>query len=112
MKGRPLGAAPIVSAASAPPGCEALAVQWVQVATLGVGIMLAAVARPLGSGPFPSVLLLHGSHGFAQEYVQLAQDLADGGLLAMAASWFQGGAGAGVCFITCHSRKCNRNNST
>ncbi|WP_089941247.1 dienelactone hydrolase family protein [Candidatus Entotheonella palauensis] len=100
MKGRPLGAAPVVSAASAPPGCEALVVQWVQVATPGMGIMLAAVGRPPGPGPFPSVLLLHGSHGFAQEYVQLAQDLADGGLLAMAASWFQGGAGAGVRFIT------------
>ncbi len=62
--------------------------------------MLAAVARPAGADPFPSVLLLHGSHGFAQEYVQLAQALAKGGLLAMAACWFQGGSGAGVRFIT------------
>jgi carboxymethylenebutenolidase len=62
--------------------------------------MLAAVARPSGAGPFPTVLLLHGSHGFAQEYVRLAQDLADGGLLAMAACWFQGGGGTGARFIT------------
>jgi len=92
--------APVVSVASPPPGTETLAVQWVQVAAPGVGIMLAAVARPAGAGPFPTVLLLHGSHGFAQEYVQLAQALAKGGLLAMAACWFQGGRGAGARFIT------------
>ena len=100
MQDSPLSVTPIVSAASAPLGCETLAVQWVQVAMPGVGIMLAAVARPSGVGPFPSILLLHGSHGFAQEYVQLAQDLANGEILAVAASWFQGGAGAGVRFVT------------
>src|SRR5262245_14651895 len=76
-----LGTSPIV--VGAPPGTEALAVQWVQVVVLGVGVMLATVAHPSGAGPFPTVLLLHGSHSFAQEYVRLAQDLADGGLLAM-----------------------------
>ncbi|ETX09321.1 dienelactone hydrolase family protein [Candidatus Entotheonella palauensis] len=91
---------PIVSGASAPSGTETFAVQWVNVVTPGEGTMLAAVARPSGAGPFPSVLLLHGSHGFAQEYVQLAQELAEGGLLAIAACWFQGGRGAGVRFIT------------
>jgi dienelactone hydrolase len=62
--------------------------------------MLAAVAQPSGVGPFPTILLLHGSHGFAQEYIQLARNLADGGLLAMAACWFQGGGGTGARFIT------------
>ena len=95
-----LAEAPVVSEASTPPGTETLSVQWVQVAAPGVGNMLAAVARPSGDGPFPSVLLLHGSHGFAQEYVQLAQALAEAGLLSMASSWFQGGSGAGVRFIT------------
>src|SRR5262245_55629778 len=80
-----LGTSSTVSVAGAPPGTETLAVQWVQVAVPDMGVMLAAVARPSGAGPFPTVLLLHGSHGFAQEYVRLAQDLADGGLLAMAA---------------------------
>jgi dienelactone hydrolase len=75
-------------------------VQWVKVAVPGLGVMLAAVARPPGAGPFPTVILLHGSHGFAQEYVRLAQDLSGGGLLAVAACWFQGGGGAGARFIT------------
>ncbi len=95
-----IGTAPVVSGASAPPGTEIFVVEWVQVGAPDVGCLLAAVARPSGTGPFPTVLLLHGSHGFAQEYVKLAQELAGGGLLAIAACWFQGGGGAGARFIT------------
>jgi dipeptidyl aminopeptidase/acylaminoacyl peptidase len=58
------------------------------------------VARPRGAGPFPTVVLLHGSHGFAHEYVRLAQDLAGGGVLAVAACWFRGSAGSGARFVT------------
>nr|AIA11193.1 Alpha/beta hydrolase family [uncultured bacterium] len=65
-----------------------------------MGNLLAAVARPAGDGPFPTVILLHGSHGFAVEYVQLAQSLARGGLNAIAAAWFSGGDGPGARFIT------------
>jgi dienelactone hydrolase len=68
--------------------------------------MFAAVARPSG-GPFPVVLVLHGTHGFARQYVELAQDLARAGFLAVAGCWFSGaenpnnprgaaGSGAGV----------------
>lgn len=89
-----------LSVVDAPPGTETLAVQWVHVAAPGLGVMLAAVARPQGAGPFPTVVLLHGSHGFAQEYVRLAQDLAGGGVLAVAACWFRGSAGSGSRFIT------------
>jgi len=91
---------PIIFEASAPAGTEGLAVQWFNVASPELGELLIAVAHPAGAGPFPSVLLLHGSHGFAQEYVRLAQDLADGGILAVAACWFRGGGGAGSRFIT------------
>ena len=100
-----LDTSPVVSVVSTPPGTEALAVQWVHVGVPGGGAMLAAVARPSGAGPFPTVLLLHGSHGFAQEYVRLARDLAEGGLLAVAACWFQGSGGTGSRFVTpinCH----------
>jgi carboxymethylenebutenolidase len=91
---------PVVSSADSPPGAEALTVQWVKVAVPGLGVMPAAVARPRGAGPFPTVVLLHGSHGFAHEYVRLAQDLAEGGVLAVAACWFRGSAGSGARFVT------------
>jgi len=91
---------PVISTTAAPPGTEMLAVEWVKIARPGVDVMLAAVARPRGAGPFPAVLLLHGSHGFAQEYVRLARDLSTGGLIAVAACWFRGGGGAGTRFVT------------
>jgi dienelactone hydrolase len=89
-----------VSPATAPAGTEALAVQWVEVTAPGLGIMEAAVARPPGDGPFPAVILLHGRHGFGHQYVQLAQELARGGLLAVAACWFSRGDGPGSRFVT------------
>jgi dipeptidyl aminopeptidase/acylaminoacyl peptidase len=95
-----LGTAPVVSATDAPAGTETLAVGWLKVTAPGLGVMLTAVARPSGEGPFPTILLLHGSHGFAHEYVRLAQDLAEGGVLAVAACWFRGSTGGGTRFIT------------
>jgi len=92
--------APIVSPAVAPSGAEALAVQWVNVTVPQRGVVLAAVARPNGAGPFATVVILHGSHGFAHEYVRLARDLAQSGVQAIAACWFRGSAGAGSRFIT------------
>src|SRR5215470_6739524 len=90
----------LVSEVGAPPGSDAFAVQWMRIEVPNLGVLLTAVARPSGAGPFPSVLLLHGSHGFAQEYVRLARDLSGGGFLAVAACWFQGGGGAGSRFVT------------
>ena len=89
-----------VSPALAPSGTEALAVQWVNVTVADLGVVLAAVAQPPGAGPFPTIIILHGTHGFAHEYVRLARDLAQGGVQAVAACWFRGSAGAGSRFIT------------
>lgn len=97
---RPQDAMPVVSSVEAPPGTEGLGVHWVKVAVPGVGVMLAAVARPQGAGPFPALLILHGSHGFAREYVQLAQAMARGGVIGVAACWFAGRRGAGSRFVT------------
>ena len=63
------------------------------------GVVRIAVARPDGKGPFPAVLILHGTHGFAEEYVQLARDLALNGVLSFAACWFDRGTGAGQRFV-------------
>ena len=91
---------PIVTATEAPPGMERVPVTWVRVAVPDLGVMRAAVARPSGTGPFPAVLLLHGTHGFARQYVEWANDLASSGFMAVAACWFSGGGGAGVNEVT------------
>jgi dienelactone hydrolase len=94
-----LAAAPVVSGAAAPAGAEGLSVRWIDVRA-DVGTMRAAVARPEGPGPFPAVVLLHGTHGFAREYVELAQALSRRGLLAIAPCWFAGGGGPGAKAVT------------
>ncbi len=71
-------------------GTEPFTVKWIRVAVPDRGVMLAAIGRPSGAGPFPVVLLLHGTHGFVPQYVQLAQDLARAGFLAVAGCWFSG----------------------
>lgn len=83
-----------------PAGTADLAVQWEQVTTADRGTMLLAIARPSGKGPFPTVLILHGTHGFAREYVQLARAFAREGVLGVAACWFRGGGGSGASFVT------------
>jgi dienelactone hydrolase len=92
--------APVVTATDAPAGTEMLPAKWIKVAVPGVGVMRAAVAQPSGTGPFPAVLVLHGTHGFARQYVEWAIALARGGFIAVAACWFSGGSGAGVNEVT------------
>jgi alpha-beta hydrolase superfamily lysophospholipase len=91
---------PIVTAIEAPTGTEILPVTWLSVAVPDLGVMRAAVARPPGTGPFPVVLVLHGTHGFAREYVEWASALTRGGFMAVAACWFSGGGGAGLKDVT------------
>jgi pimeloyl-ACP methyl ester carboxylesterase len=101
-QGRSLGSnqKPTVIATDAPAGTETLPVEWVRVAVRNLGVMQAAVARPKGTGPFPAVLILHGTHGFARQYVEWANDMARSGLIAVAACWFSGGGGAGAYAVT------------
>jgi len=93
-------AAPMVTAVDPPPGSDGLVVRWVNVSAPDRGTMLAAIATPAGRPPFPTVLLLHGTHGFAREYVELAVELSRGGVLAVAACWFAGYGGGGTRFVS------------
>lgn len=74
-------------------------VDWITVRT-DSGVVHAAVAMPEGNGPFPAIIILHGTHGFAQEYVQLARRFAAKGFIGIAACWFAGRKGGGQRFIT------------
>ena len=92
-------ARPVVSPITPPVATDTAALQWVQVTAPGAGVMIAAISRPQGAGQFPAVIILHGTHGFAQQYVNLARDLAREGFVAIAACWFSGGRGAGARFV-------------
>lgn len=85
--------------ASSPPPTTQQSVTWTTLQT-DSGVVRVAVARPNGKGPFPAILILHGTHGFAEEYVQFARDLARAGVLGIAACWFDRGTGAGQRFVT------------
>jgi dienelactone hydrolase len=74
-------------------------VYWIQT-TVDSGVVHAAIATPKGTGPFPAVIILHGTHGFAEEYVQLARRMAGNGIIGIAACWFAGRRGEGTRFIT------------
>jgi hypothetical protein len=91
---------PVVTTADAPPGVDQPGVSWIRATAPAIGTVHAAVARPAGKGPLPAVILLHGTHGFAHEYVRLARDLARGGVIAVAACWFAAGSGPGSRFVT------------
>jgi len=93
-------AGPTIPAFDVPLGAARLSAEWIKVIIPGLGSSLAAVMRPAGAGPWPTVLILHGSHGFAEEYVKLAGELSRAGFLAVAACWFRGGSGEGSRFVT------------
>lgn len=77
-------------------GSEVRVTKWISVPVPDLGVMRAAVATPSGPGPFPVVVVLHGTHGFAPQYVEWADDLARAGFIAVAPCWFSGGGGSGA----------------
>jgi len=91
---------PTVTRMALPAGATAPGIDWIRVAAPDGGVMLAAITHPTGSGRFPAMLILHGTHGFAQQYVDLAQEFARQGVVGIAACWFAGSRGAGTRFVT------------
>ncbi|HTE85933.1 MAG TPA: dienelactone hydrolase family protein [Dehalococcoidia bacterium] len=78
---------------TAPSGTEGLGATWYTVPAPNGRLILTAVfdPRPDPTLPSPAIVLLHGSHGFAQEYVTLAQQLAQQtGYVTAAGCWFGG----------------------
>lgn len=82
----PLG--PLWSVVDPPPGTELFGAQWIEVPTARGARLLGAVYRPQVEESRPLVVLLHGNHGFMQQYVQLAKDLADAGFVTLAGCLF------------------------
>jgi carboxymethylenebutenolidase len=59
--------------------------------------MTAMVFRPISGGPFPVVVILHGSEGVHQGYVQWAPNFARSGYLTIVGCWFGTTAGQYPC---------------
>jgi len=52
--------------------------------------ILAVYFEPDGEGPFPVVVILHGTEGLRETHVKLARDLAGSGFIGVAGAWFEG----------------------
>ena len=79
--------------AAPPGGTEGLGAAWYTVATPEGRTLLVAVydTRPAPDQPVPAILVLHGTHGFATQYVQIAHDLSEQtGYVVAAGCWFDG----------------------
>ena len=74
----------------APPGVTVSGAEWISVAAPDGKTILAAVFRPSGTAPAPVVVVLHGTAGFSNNFLQTAKDLAASGYVAVAGCWFGG----------------------
>jgi dienelactone hydrolase len=64
--------------------------RWIDIDE-GRGVHLrAAVAWPEGRDPVPVVIVLHGTEGFNEDYVHLAEAFAGRGFIGVAGCWFAG----------------------
>lgn len=76
--------------APAPANTNAYAAEWISVDVPGGKTMLAAVFRPIGTGPFPAVAFLHGTAGFQTPALEIGQTVAQSGMIGIAVCWFGG----------------------
>ncbi len=84
-----------------PTGGEVLeGAQWIEVdAPLGYKLN-AAVFYPSTQGPFPIVLVLHGTGGFLARDARLGQIFAGAGFLTVAGAWFSGSGESSATYPT------------
>ena len=75
---------------SRPVGVEYEGANWIKIEAPRDRTILAVYFIPEGEGPFPVVVILHGTMGLREIHVQLAQDYAGNGFIAVAGSWFGG----------------------
>jgi dienelactone hydrolase len=79
--------------AAPPSGTEGLGASWYTVATPEGRTLLLAIydTRPAPDQAVPAILVLHGTHGFARQYVEIAHDLSEQtGYVTAAGCWFDG----------------------
>jgi dienelactone hydrolase len=74
----------------APAGVQYEGANWIVIQAPQEKTILAVYFTPQGDGPFPVVVFLHGTVGFRETHVQLAQEFAANGFVTVAGSWFGG----------------------
>ncbi len=77
---------------SAPAGGDKLQAQWIEVDAPGGYKLNAAVFYPSTQGPYPIVLILHGTAGFQARAAPLGDVFAKAGFLSIYGAWFKGNA--------------------
>src|SRR5712692_7223978 len=78
------------SAIGAPAESTVSGAEWISMPTPGGRTVRGAVFRPAGAGPFPVILVLHGSSGFRTPHVQFAKDLSAEGFVTVATCLYAG----------------------
>ena len=79
--------------ATPPSGTEGLGAAWYTVATPEGRTLLVAIydTRSSPDQAVPAIVVLHGTHGFARQYVEIAHDLSvQTGYVVAAGCWFDG----------------------
>ena len=77
-------------ATDTPAGVQYQGANWIIIQAPQEKTILAVYFSPEGDGPFPVIALLHGTAGFREVHVQLAQELSASGFVTVVGSWFGG----------------------
>lgn len=81
----------LVSLLATPVGAQAQSgPQWIDVEGADGAKLRAALYRPAGNGPFPVVVILHGSAGGRQQLVDWGADFAHAGFVTLVGCWLVG----------------------
>lgn len=96
-KNTPVPKPPVKTETSAPlppvsanPASFVPGTQWFNIPGPNSSVIKTAVTWPDGQGPFPVIILLHGSEGFRQTYVTIGQKFSKSGYVTVAPCWFTG----------------------
>ena len=87
------------SQTAAPKGLHVPGAEWLKIEGAGgtrANVQVAAVFRPNGPGPFPLVVLFHGSNGLTDGLVSIAAQLTAGSFIVLVGCWLHTDSGSFV----------------